>query len=71
MVFAVICDVDDRCSVNIEQDPESSCTISIRSTIRPLYFLVLCLQFGNILMTEVIDHVRKTLISVMSHVGIF
>ena len=35
---AVICDADDPCSVNTAQDPDSSFTISPRSTTRPLYF---------------------------------
>ena len=34
---AVICDADDPFSVNIAYDPESSSTISPRSTTRPLY----------------------------------
>ena len=39
MTFAaVICDADDSCSVNTGKDPESSFTISSRSTTRPLYF---------------------------------
>ena len=39
MTFAaVIWDADDPCSVNTAQDPQSSCTISPRSTTRPLYF---------------------------------
>ena len=39
MTFAaVICDADDPCSVNTAKDPESSFTISSRSTTRPLYF---------------------------------
>ena len=39
------------CSVNTAQDPESSFTISPRSTTRPLYFLVFCLQFSIFQMT--------------------
>ena len=35
---AVICDVDAPCSVNASYNPESSFTISPRSTTRPLYF---------------------------------
>ena len=39
MTFAaVICDADDPCSVNTAEDPESSFTMSPRSTIRPLHF---------------------------------
>ena len=39
MTFAaVICDADDPCSVNTALDPESSITMSPRSTTRPLYF---------------------------------
>ena len=54
MTFAtVICDAGDHCSVNTAQDPESSFTVSSRSTTRPLYFWCLCLQFGIIQMTDV------------------
>ena len=54
MTFAaVICDADDPCSVNTAQDPESSFTMSPRSTNRPLYLLVLCLQFGIRHLTDV------------------
>ena len=35
---AVICDADDPCSVNTAYDPESSFTMSSRSTTQPLYF---------------------------------
>ena len=35
---AVICDADGPCSVNTACDPESSSTVSPRSTTRPLYF---------------------------------
>ena len=35
---AVICDADDPCSVNTAYDPESSFTMSPRSTTLPLYF---------------------------------
>ena len=39
MTFAaVICDADDPCSVNTAYDPESSFTMSPRSTTLPLYF---------------------------------
>ena len=39
MTFAaVICDTDDPCALNTAYDPESSFTISPRSTTRPLYF---------------------------------
>ena len=39
MTFAaVIWDADDPCSANTTWDPESSFTISPRSTTRPLYF---------------------------------
>ena len=39
MTFAaVICEADDPCSLNTACDPESSFTISPRSTTRPLYF---------------------------------
>ena len=39
MTFAaVICDADDPCSVNTAYDPESSFTVSPRSTTLPLYF---------------------------------
>ena len=37
-IVAVICDADYPCSLNTAQDSESSFTISLRSTIRPLYF---------------------------------
>ena len=54
MTFAaVISDADDPCSVNTAQNPESSFTMSPRSTTRPLYFLVLCLQFSIFQMTDV------------------
>ena len=54
MTFAaVIWDADDPCSVNTAQDPESFFTMSPRTTTRPLYFLVLCLQFGILQMTDV------------------
>ena len=35
---AVICVADDPCSVNTAYDPESSFTMSPRSTTLPLYF---------------------------------
>ena len=35
---AVICDVDESCSVNTATDPDSSFTISPRSTTRPFVF---------------------------------
>ena len=35
---AVICDADDPCSVNAAYEPESSFTMSPRSTTLPLYF---------------------------------
>ena len=35
---AVICDADEPCSANTAKEPESSFTISPRSTTRPLYF---------------------------------
>ena len=35
---AVNCDADDPCSVNTAYDPESSFTMSPRSTTLPLYF---------------------------------
>ena len=39
MTFAgVTCDADDPCSVDTACDPESSFTMSLRSTTRPLYF---------------------------------
>ena len=39
MTFAAgICDADDPCSVNTAYDPESSFTMSPRSTTLPLYF---------------------------------
>ena len=39
MIFAaVICDADDPRSVNTAYDPESSFTVSPRSTTLPLYF---------------------------------
>ena len=39
MTFAaVICDADETCSMNTAYTPESSFTISPRSTTRPLYF---------------------------------
>ena len=39
ITFAVvICDADDPCSVNAAHEPESSFTMSPRSTTRPLYF---------------------------------
>ena len=50
MTFAaVIYDADEPCIVNTA----SSFTISPRSTTRPLYFLVRCLQFGILQMTDV------------------
>ena len=36
---AVICDADDPCSVNAAYDPESSFTMSPRSTLPCRYFL--------------------------------
>ena len=45
---AVICDADDPSSVNTAEDPESSFTISPRSTTRPLYFWCFCLQFSTL-----------------------
>ena len=54
MTFAAdICDADDPCSVSAAYEPESSFTISPRSTTRPFVFLVLCLQFGILQMTDV------------------
>ena len=54
MTFAaVIRDTDDPHSVNTALDPESSFTISPRSTSRPLYFWCFCLQFGILQMTDV------------------
>ena len=54
MTFAaVICDADEPCSVNAAQDPESSFTMSPRSTTQPLIFLVLCIQFGILQMRDV------------------
>ena len=54
MTFAaVICDAGGPCSVNTAQDPESFFTMSSRNTTRPLYFLVLCVQFGSLQMTDV------------------
>ena len=39
MTFAAVsCDADDPCSVNTALDPESSLTISLRSTTRPLFW---------------------------------
>ena len=38
ILAAVICEADDPCSVNTAYDPESSFTMSPRSTTRPLYF---------------------------------
>ena len=38
MTFAAVCDADDPCSVNTAYDPESSFTMSPRSTTLPLYF---------------------------------
>ena len=38
ILAAVIGDAEDPCSVNIAQDPESSFTISPRSTTQPLHF---------------------------------
>ena len=35
---AVICDADDPCTVNAAYDPESSFTLSPRSTARPFFF---------------------------------
>ena len=35
---AVICDADEPCSMSTAQDPESSFTISPRTTTLPLYF---------------------------------
>ena len=34
----VICDADDPCSANTAHDPESSFTMSPRTTTQPLYF---------------------------------
>ena len=43
---AVICDADDPCSVNTAEDPESSFTMSPRSTDSAFVLLVLYLQFS-------------------------
>ena len=50
---AVICDADDPCSVNTAYDPESSFTMSPRSTTRPLYVLKLRIQLRILEMTEI------------------
>ena len=43
---AVFCETDDPCSVNTAYAPESSFTMSPRSTTRPLYFWYFCSNFA-------------------------
>ena len=54
MTFAaVICDATEPCSVNTAYEPESSFTMSPRSTTLPLVLLILRFQLRILEMTEI------------------